>query len=46
MRRTFFARSLVMVGMDSHKPKEHANAPSVGARLGLSLFFLFFFTLG
>ncbi len=35
-----------MVGMDSHGPKDHDEAPSVGARLGLSLFFLFFFVLG
>ena len=35
-----------MVGMDSHGPKHHDKAPSVGARLGLSLFFLFFFAMG
>jgi hypothetical protein len=35
-----------MVGVDSHGPKDHDGAPSVGARLGLLLFFLFFFTMG
>jgi len=32
--------------MDSHGPKHHDKAPSVRTRLGLSLFFLSFFTLG
>ncbi len=35
-----------MVGMDPHGPEDHDKTPSVGARLGLSLFFLLFFALG
>jgi hypothetical protein len=46
MEPIFFARSPDMVGMDSHKRNDGSKSPSVAGRLGLSLFFLFFFALG